>query len=111
MSFVHLYIRVLRLLGRESRLGWALAVANISLAAAQFAEPVLFGRIVDALSGAQSRAAAPAWTDLVSLLGAWVAFGLMSALLVLLGAGISRAGSALAAARRARFGTRRSGDG
>jgi ATP-binding cassette, subfamily B, beta-glucan exporter len=78
MSFVHLYIRVLRLLGRESRLGWALAVANISLAAAQFAEPVLFGRIVDALSGAQSRAAAPAWTDLVSLLGAWVAFGLFT---------------------------------
>jgi hypothetical protein len=54
-------------------------------------------------SGALSLAARETW--------AWVAFGLMSALLVLLGAGISRAGSALAAARRARFGTRRSGDG
>ena len=32
-----------------------LAVANLALAAAQFAEPVLFGRIVDALAGAQSR--------------------------------------------------------
>jgi ATP-binding cassette subfamily B protein len=78
MSFVHLYIRVLRLLGDESRLGWALAVANISLAAAQFAEPVLFGRIVDALSSAHGRAAAPAWIDLISLLGAWVAFGLFT---------------------------------
>ena len=29
-----------------------LALANIVLAAAQFIEPVLFGRIVDALSGA-----------------------------------------------------------
>ena len=39
----------------KSRLGWMLAVANVALAAAQFAEPVLFGRIVDALAGAQTR--------------------------------------------------------
>ena len=78
MSLVQLYIRVLRLLGDEARLGWALAVANVSLAAAQFAEPILFGRIVDALSGAQNRGAAPAWTNLISLLGAWVAFGLFT---------------------------------
>jgi len=78
MDFVRLYIRVLRLLGDESRLGWALAIANVSLAAAQFAEPVLFGRIVDALSGAQSRGSAPAWIDVLSLLGAWVAFGLFT---------------------------------
>src|SRR3569832_2739074 len=58
--------------------GWALAIANVSRAAAQFAEPVLFGRIVDALSGAQSRGAAPAWTDLMSLRGAWVAFGVFT---------------------------------
>ena len=51
MSLVRLYIRVLELLGKEAKLGWILAGANLLLAAAQFAEPVLFGRIVDVLSG------------------------------------------------------------
>src|SRR4051812_35280123 len=78
MNFLRLYMRVLEMLGTEARLAWTLAVANLSLAAAQFAEPILFGRIIDALSGAQSRNTAPAWTNLVSLLGAWVAFGLFA---------------------------------
>ena len=51
MSLLRLYIRVLELLGKEARLGWILAVANLALAGAQFAEPVLFGKIVDVLSG------------------------------------------------------------
>ena len=51
MSLLQLYTRVLELLGKEARLGWLLAVANLLLAGAQFAEPVLFGRIVDVLSG------------------------------------------------------------
>jgi hypothetical protein len=49
---------VLRPLGSEIRLGWLLAVANVALAGAQFAEPVLFGRIIDSLAhmqGAKSR--------------------------------------------------------
>ena len=55
-----------------------LALANVSLAAAQFAEPVLFGRIVDALAGAQSRGGVPVWTDVMTLLAAWVSFGLFT---------------------------------
>lgn len=51
MSMLRLYTRVLELLGKEARLGWILAFANMLLAAAQFAEPVLFGKIVDVLSG------------------------------------------------------------
>ena len=51
MSLPRLYLRVLQLLGKEARLGWILAGANLLLAAAQFAEPVLFGKIVDSLSG------------------------------------------------------------
>ncbi len=51
MSMFRLYTRVLELLGKEARLGWILAGANLLLAGAQFAEPVLFGRIVDVLSG------------------------------------------------------------
>ena len=55
-----------------------LALANLSLAAAQFAEPVLFGRIVDTLAGAQNRGGVPVWTDLITLLAAWVSFGLFT---------------------------------
>src|SRR5258708_31187560 len=55
-----------------------LAIGKVSLAAAQFVEPVLFGRIVDTLAGAQSRGGVPVWTDLVTLLAAWVSFGLFT---------------------------------
>src|SRR5215475_14447105 len=72
MSMIRLYTRVLEMLGKEARLGWILAFANLLLAASQFAEPVLFGRIVDALSG--KTPASSAWP----LLGAWAAFGLFT---------------------------------
>src|SRR3977135_2421542 len=71
MSLLRIYTRVLKLLGKEARLGWILAGANLLLAGAQFAEPVLFGRIVDVLSGKPS-ASSSAWP----LLGAWAGFGL-----------------------------------
>lgn len=81
MSLIRLYIRVLDLLGKEARLGWFLAIANLLLAIAQFAEPVLFGRIVDVLSHSStpsnSAAVLPA-TSPWPLLGAWVAFGLFT---------------------------------
>lgn len=76
MNFLKLYTRVLTMLGPESRLGWILAGANVALAAAQFAEPVLFGRIIDALVRAQAASTAPSFTELTPLLGAWVGFGL-----------------------------------
>ena len=50
MPILNLYTRVLRLLGPQARLGWALAIANVALALAQFAAPVLLGRIIDALA-------------------------------------------------------------
>jgi ATP-binding cassette subfamily B protein len=78
MNLFRLYVRALGLLGRETRLGWTLAVANLALAAAQFAEPVLFGRIIDTLVRAQASAARPAWSDLLPLLAAWVGFGLFT---------------------------------
>ena len=76
MSLLRLYTRVLELLGKEARLGWILAGANLLLAGAQFAEPVLFGRIVDVLSGKPSAgsSASSAWP----LLAAWAAFGLFT---------------------------------
>lgn len=78
MSLFRLYGRVLALLGSEGRLAWALALANMALAAAQFAEPVLLGRIIDALTNAQTRGEAPSWPQLSSLLAAWAAFGLFT---------------------------------
>ncbi len=79
MSLFRLYTRVLELLGKEARLGWILAGANLLLAVAQFAEPVLFGRIVDVLSGnpATGATAAPVSSPW-QLLAAWVAFGLFT---------------------------------
>jgi ATP-binding cassette, subfamily B, beta-glucan exporter len=78
MRLIRLYIRALRLLGTEAKLGWTLAIANLAIAAAQFAEPVLFGRIIDTLVTAQTTATKPSWSALVPLLGAWVGFGLFT---------------------------------
>jgi ATP-binding cassette, subfamily B, beta-glucan exporter len=78
MSFLKLYGRVLGLLGSEARLGWLLAAANVALAAAQFAEPILFGRIIDALVKTQAANAQPDTAVLTPLLSAWVGFGLFT---------------------------------
>ena len=78
MNFFHLYGRVLTLLGSESRLAWTLALANMALAGAQFAEPVLLGRIIDTLTKAQTRGVPPSWPELSVLLGAWAGFGLFT---------------------------------
>ena len=73
MPLLRLYARVLQLLGKEATLGWVLAGANLLLATTQFAEPVLFGRIVDVLSG-RTTPGTSVWT----LLLAWAAFGLFT---------------------------------
>jgi ATP-binding cassette, subfamily B, beta-glucan exporter len=78
MSLWRLYGRVLSLLGPEARLGLYLAIANFALAIAQFAEPVLFGRIIDALAGSQAKGVAAAWSDMFVLVAAWVGFGLFT---------------------------------
>jgi len=78
MSLARLYLRVLNLLGSETRLGWFLAAANVALAAAQFAEPVLFGRIIDALAGVQNKTGVTTWENLLPLLLAWAGFGIFT---------------------------------
>ena len=70
MNLFRLYGRVLLLLGPEARLGWFLAFANLALSAAMFAEPVLCGRIIDALAGSQTAGAEPlTFSALLPLLG------------------------------------------
>ena len=78
MSLFRLYARVLSLLGSEGKLAWFLALGNLALATAQFAEPVLLGRIIDTLTGAQTRGAMPEWPKLAMLLGAWAGFGIFT---------------------------------
>ncbi len=78
MRIFHIYARVLALLGPEIRLGVVLAIANIALAGAQFAEPVLFGRIIDTLTSAKGESAAVQWADIFVLVAAWVGFGLFT---------------------------------
>jgi glucan exporter ATP-binding protein len=78
MRIFQIYARVLALLGPEGRLGGLLAIANIALAGAQFAEPVLFGRIIDTLSQARGESASVQWADIFVLVAAWVGFGLFT---------------------------------
>jgi len=68
MSFLRLYGRVLERLGSDSRLGWFLALANVALAMAQFAEPVLFGRVINLLAQTQTNDASAAPQSLWLLL-------------------------------------------
>jgi glucan exporter ATP-binding protein len=76
VALFRLYLRVLQQLGPERRLGAFLALANTALAVAAFAEPVLFGRIVDALYA--SDRAPEDQRKLPWLLSGWAAFGLFT---------------------------------
>ena len=76
MSFIRIYLRVLGLLRPDAKLAITLALANIALAGAQFVEPVLLGRIVDALSGPLPPGLAAAARARAPLIGTWGAFGL-----------------------------------
>lgn len=78
MSLLAIYARVLGELGPERRLGLILALANVLLAAAAFAEPMLFGALIDRLTGIQNAGQRPTWSAISPLIGAWVGFGLFN---------------------------------
>ncbi|KLK92153.1 cyclic beta-1,2-glucan ABC transporter [Microvirga vignae] len=79
MRLIRLYVRVLGQLGSDLRVGALLALANVALAISAFAEPILFGRIIDVLTRAQIPGSAPVtFSVLMPLIAAWVAFGLFS---------------------------------
>ena len=77
MDFLRIYGRVLGLLRPERRLAIALAVANVLVAALAYAEPVLFGKIVDVLARGETRPAAETWSASVRLLLIWGGVGLV----------------------------------
>lgn len=78
MSLFALYARVLGELGSERRLGLILAFANVLLAAASFAEPMLFGALIDRLTTIQTSGKRLGWGDINGLIAAWVGFGLFN---------------------------------
>jgi glucan exporter ATP-binding protein len=89
MSFFRLYRRAAALLRLEARIAGILVLANIVLVAAQFAEPVLFGKVIDRLTSGAARQVLPTLGSLSPLIAAWVCFALTSitlAMFVSLGA-------------------------
>jgi ATP-binding cassette subfamily B protein len=78
MTVFQIYKRVLGQLRPQARLSFILVAANLSLAIAQFAEPLLFGRIIDRMTKAQAPGQTLTWSDLLPLLSAWAGFGLFS---------------------------------
>jgi ATP-binding cassette, subfamily B, beta-glucan exporter len=79
MWLVRLYARVLGQLGSDLRLGAVLSLANVALAVSAFAEPILFGRIVDLLTRAQIPGNPPVtFGSLSPLIVAWVAVGMFT---------------------------------
>jgi glucan exporter ATP-binding protein len=80
MSLIRIYLRVLSLLAPSKGLAWTLALSNLALACTQFAEPVLFGRVVDTLSGGATANADAVWARLLTLLAIWVVVGIFNIL-------------------------------
>ncbi|MGH8147096.1 MAG: glucan ABC transporter ATP-binding protein/ permease [Rhodanobacteraceae bacterium] len=69
MSILRLYLRVLALLAPERILAITLALANLGLAGVLYLEPMLFGRVVDALGGHADHSA-------TMLIGLWALVGM-----------------------------------
>ena len=76
MGFFDVYRRVLGMLRPERGLAITLALANVAVAGLQFVEPVLFGRVIDTLTGAAGRKPGDVWVDALNLLSVWIVIGI-----------------------------------
>jgi ATP-binding cassette subfamily B protein len=76
VDFAKLYRRVLEQLGSDGPLAWWLSIANVALVLALFAEPILFGKIIDGLTRLKASELSDTWPSLAGYLGVWVSFGL-----------------------------------
>jgi ATP-binding cassette subfamily B protein len=76
MRFLRIYGRVLGLLAADRAVAWALVVANLVVMALQFAEPVLFGQVVNLLTQSDSMANRTVIRDAAVLLAIWAGIGL-----------------------------------
>lgn len=71
-----MYARVLGMLAPERRLSLVLIIGNLGIAAIGFAEPILFGRVIDVLASSAERSADENWSETIGLLGIWSIAGL-----------------------------------
>ncbi len=78
MSLLRLYGRVLRQLGPELKLGVLLTLANVALAIAAFAEPTLFGQIINVLSAQRPAGQSVSFAEVSWLIMLWIVFGLFT---------------------------------
>ena len=78
MDFFPIYYRAVKLLGSDQRLGWVLSLANVALACVLFAEPIIFGRVIDALSRSTNLPSFEIWNTVWPLLVIWIGFGLFT---------------------------------
>ena len=69
MGMAKIYLRALGMLASERWLALTLVLAGIAIAAVQLAEPVLFGRVVDALSKGG---------EAFPIIGLWAVLGLFN---------------------------------
>ncbi|MGA7210291.1 MAG: glucan ABC transporter ATP-binding protein/ permease, partial [Pseudolabrys sp.] len=65
-------------LGPDSSLGWLLALANVAVTVALFAEPVLFGSVINVLAVAQADSASADWAKLWWLVLVWASLGMFT---------------------------------
>ncbi|MGC1949015.1 MAG: glucan ABC transporter ATP-binding protein/ permease [Pseudolabrys sp.] len=78
MGFLQVYARALAKLGPDSSLGWLLALANVGVTVALFAEPVLFGSVINVLAVAQADSASADWAKLWWLVLVWASLGMFT---------------------------------
>ncbi|MGB9326516.1 MAG: glucan ABC transporter ATP-binding protein/ permease [Pseudolabrys sp.] len=78
MGFLQVYARALAKLGPDSSLGWLLTLANVAVTVALFAEPVLFGSVINVLAVAQADSASADWAKLWWLVLVWASLGMFT---------------------------------
>jgi glucan exporter ATP-binding protein len=89
VTLLEIYWRALRYLTADKKRVFFICAANIGLAIVTIAEPILFGRIIDAISEKR---------DVVATLGLWAGLGAFNIIAFVL---VSRGADRLAHARRA----------
>jgi glucan exporter ATP-binding protein len=88
MSFVRVYGRALRMLGRDRRTVTLLVLANLVVAGLHFMDPLLFGAVIGLLSRASTMSADALWPEAAGLLGLWAVVG-VAGILTNMGASLS----------------------
>ena len=75
MRFFKVYRRAVSVLGGDRGLVVMLGCANVLVAALQFLDPLLFGRVIGLLTRSDDMAPGALWAEAAQLLGLWFAVG------------------------------------